>query len=153
MRLRRALRLAAYAWTAVNSLLGLAVGAVASLLGARLRVRHGALEVAGGRLGRWVAQLPAPFGFSAITFGHVILATDPAVLAAVRPHEHVHVRQYERWGPFFIPAYLLSSLLQLLRRRDPYLDNCFEREAYARDGLSRPHAAARPTRPPRRPLR
>jgi hypothetical protein len=130
MRLRSALRLAAYAWAAANSLLGLAIGAVASAFGARLRVRHGALEIAGGRLGRWVARLPAPFGFSAITFGHVILATDAAALNAVPAHEHVHVRQYERWGPFFIPAYLLSSLVQLLRRRDPYLDNPFEREAY-----------------------
>ena len=77
-----------------------------------------------------MARLPAPFGFSAITFGHVILAVDHATLAAVRAHEQVHVRQYERWGIFFFPAYLLSSLVQLARGRRPYLDNYFEREAY-----------------------
>ena len=41
------------------------------------------------------------------------------------------MRQYERWGPFFLPAYLLSSLLQLLRGRHPYRENHFERQAYA----------------------
>jgi hypothetical protein len=41
------------------------------------------------------------------------------------------VRQYERWGAFFIPAYLLSSLVQLARGRDPYRENHFERQAYA----------------------
>jgi hypothetical protein len=107
-------------------LLGLAV----ILWGGRAQVRAGALEFAGGSLGRWVARLPAPFGFSAITFGHVILAVDRATLAAVRAHEQVHVRQYERWGIFLLPAYLLSSLVQLARGRRPYRDNHFEREAY-----------------------
>ena len=46
------------------------------------------------------------------------------------------MRQYERWGPFFLPAYLLSSLVALLLGRDPYLDNRFEREAF-RDEPSR----------------
>ena len=42
------------------------------------------------------------------------------------------MRQYERWGPLFGPAYLLSSLVQLARGRRPYWDNHFEREAYAK---------------------
>jgi hypothetical protein len=41
----------------------------------------------------------------------------------------VHVRQYERWGPLFVPAYLVSSLVLWLRGRDPYWDNPFEVEA------------------------
>ena len=146
-RLRRPLRLAAYAWTAPNTALGLALAALALGLGATARVRHGALEVGGGRLGRFFARLPAPFGFSAITLGHVIVGLDHATLAAVRLHVQVHVRQYERWGPFFIPAYLLSSLVQLLRRRDPYLDNRFEREAY---GGRPPRRTAPPARRMRR---
>ena len=41
-------------------------------------------------------------------------------------------RQCERWGPLFIPAYLLASLWILFnpRGRNPYFDNPFEREAY-----------------------
>ena len=68
----------------------------------------------------------------AITFGHVIIGLDHATLTHLRLHEHVHVRQYERWGVLFFPLYLASSLIQIVRRRDPYLNNCFEREAFAK---------------------
>ncbi len=47
---------------------------------------------------------------AAITFGHTVLARTQADLDASRSHERIHVRQYERWGLFFIPAYLLCSL-------------------------------------------
>lgn len=127
--LRRWLR---YAWAAPYSLLGLLLGLVAVAFGARVRVCAGALEVSGGLWGEWLKRLPSAVSFSAITFGHVILGTDPASLACLREHEHVHVRQYERWGPLYVPAYLLSSLLELLRGRNPYRDNYFEREAYGR---------------------
>ena len=72
-----------------------------------------------------------------MTLGHVILGIDGATLDSARLHEQVHVRQYERWGPLFLPAYFASSLVQLLRGRRPYLDNHFEREAYAKDGRAR----------------
>lgn len=135
-------RLFAYSWASPYSLLGLAFGLVALLLGARAHVREGTLEFGGGWLGARLARRPAPFCFTAIAFGHVILGIDEAALGAVRAHEQVHVRQYERWGPLFGPAYLLSSLAQLLRGRRPYLDNCFEREAYAKAGGA-PGAARR----------
>jgi hypothetical protein len=120
-----------YVWAIPYTLLGLLVGGVAVLMGATLRRRHGVIEVYGGRLGAAVARLPRLFGFSAMTLGHVILAVDHSALAQLRRHEHVHVRQYERWGPLFVPAYLLSSLVQLLRGRNPYRENHFERQAYA----------------------
>ena len=124
-------RLLRYLWAAPYTLLGLVVGAVAVLLGATARRHHGVVEVFGGRAGRALARLPEPLRFSAMTLGHVILAVDRSALAQLRMHEHVHVRQYERWGPAFVPAYLLSSLLQLLRGRNPYRENHFERQAYA----------------------
>ncbi|HXD40768.1 MAG TPA: signal peptide prediction [Ramlibacter sp.] len=123
-------RLFAYAWAAPWSALGLAFGMVAWLLGARAQIHDGALEFGGGRVGAVLSGLPGGLGFSAITFVHVILGLDHATLAQCRAHEQAHVRQYERWGPFFIPAYLLSSLAQLVRGRRPYRDNFFEREAY-----------------------
>ena len=43
----------------------------------------------------------------------------------------VHVRQCERWGPLFIPAYLVASAVLWCRGRDFYEENPFEREAYA----------------------
>ncbi len=119
------------AWAAPYSALGLLLGLAMLLAGGRMQVRQGALEFDGGRLGRLAARLPPPLCFSAITLGHVILGTDQAALAAARSHEQVHVRQYERWGILFVPAYLFSSLVQLALGRRPYQDNRFEREACA----------------------
>lgn len=65
-----------------------------------------------------------------MTLGHIILGRDRPTLDRARAHEHVHVRQCERWGPFFLPAYVMASLLCKLRGQRPYLDNPFEREAY-----------------------
>src|SRR5688500_8089253 len=86
-------------WAGPYSCVGLLLGGLTVLLGGTARVRSGVLEVAGGRLGRLFAWLPAPLSFSAITLGHVILGTDHSTLLQMRRHEHVHVRQYERWGP------------------------------------------------------
>jgi hypothetical protein len=124
-------RAARYAWAAPYTLLGLALGAITLVFGGSVRLHSGVLEFGGGSIGRLVGRMPGRFCFSAITFGHVVLGLDHATLADVRAHEQVHVRQYERWGPCFVPAYLWSCFVQLLRRRDPYRDNHFEREAFA----------------------
>ena len=130
-------RLAAYAWASPNTLLGLLAGLVVLALGGRVRVVRGVTEFSDGLLASWVAD---PVRFNAITFGHVILGVSEAELAAARSHEHVHVRQYEAWGPFFLPAYAASSLWQLLRGRRMYRDNFFERQAYAADANSQANA-------------
>ena len=102
--------------------------------------------MAGGRLGRWVDAMPARFKFVAITFGHVVIGQSHAVLRELRPHEHEHVRQYERWGVLLFAAYLGSSGVQWLCGRDAYGHNRFERQACAAQ-----HAAAVTLRG-RRPL-
>ena len=134
--LNLARRTAAYAWAAPYTLVGLLLGLPACLFGAHAQLHEGALEFGGGNIGALLARLPGRWRFCAITFGHVILGIDHATLAACRAHEQVHVRQYERWGPLFVPAYLLSSMAQLLRGRRPYLDNSFEREAYSTAGAA-----------------
>ena len=73
--------------------------------------------------------------YRAITFGHVVLATETLDDATLR-HELAHVGQYERWGILFVPAYLMASLFQLLRGRHHYSDNPFE--AAARRSAPRP---------------
>lgn len=123
-------RLLGYAWASPNTAVGIFLGGLGMLLGAGARIVEGAIEFSGGRLGALFASSAIGCPFRAVTLGHVILGTDAATLECARSHEQVHVRQYERWGPFFLPAYLLSSLWQLACGRRCYRDNWFERQAY-----------------------
>lgn len=135
---RRIHIIARYAWALPATLAGLLLSLVAFAFGASGRVVEGAIEIAGGRFDRCISMLPRYCRFGAITFGHVIIGADHETLTHVRLHEHVHVRQYERWGVLFFPLYLASSLYQLVRGRHPYLNNCFEREALATSGDCNP---------------
>ena len=71
-----------------------------------------------------------------MTLGHCVITRTQADLDYSRQHELVHVAQYERWGPLFVPAYLACSAWMWLRGRDPYLDNPFEEEAYGPEDLT-----------------
>jgi hypothetical protein len=124
-------RVAAYAWAGPNTLLGLGAGLVMLACGATARRIQGTIEFSGGAIGLLLASRRQPFRFQVVTFGHVILGTSAAALAGAREHEQAHVRQYERWGPFFLPAYLASSVWQLVTGRHVYHDNYFERQAVA----------------------
>jgi hypothetical protein len=129
-------RLLAYAWalpTTALGLLALVLASVAAPLAGRVRTRvvEGVLELHGGLVTRFLSRCtPLPAGASAMTLGHVVLGRDQQALDASRPHERVHVRQCERWGPLFITAYLLASAVLWARGRDFYEENPFEREAY-----------------------
>jgi hypothetical protein len=119
--LRIARRIAAYAWASPNTLIGLVGGLAVLACGGTVRIVRGVAEFAAG--------MPLRVRFDAITFGHVIIGVSEAKLAAARDHEHVHVRQYEAWGPFFLLAYAASSAWQFARGRSMYYDNYFERQA------------------------
>jgi hypothetical protein len=121
------LRALAYAWASPTTAVGLAAGALTLATGGRAQVRRGALEFHGG-FARWMLERTIVRA-SAMTLGHVIVGRDPECLDACRDHEQVHVRQVERWGPAFLPAYLVASLAAKLRGGHYYLDNRFEREA------------------------
>jgi hypothetical protein len=123
-----------YLWALPATGPGLLAAVVTLLTGGRVRVVQGCLEVSGG-FARWLLRRGTPLvgGASAMTLGHVILGQDRTCLDRSRAHEHVHVRQAERWGPFFLPAYLAASgWLWLTGRGDAYLANPFEVEAYNR---------------------
>lgn len=126
-------RLPRYAWAAPNTLLGLFLGTGMLAAGGRLRFVAGTAEVSLGPAARLLERLPRRYRFGAMTLGHVILGLTPETLTALRAHERAHVRQYEFWGPAFLPAYALSSLWQLLRGRRAHRDNWFERQACARE--------------------
>jgi hypothetical protein len=123
----------AYAWAAPATVLGLLL-ALLALRGGRVAIRDGVLE-AHGPLVRWALThlTIVRGGVAAITFGHVVLGRDSDALEWSRTHERVHVAQYERWGPFFLPAYVAASLWAFLRGGDFYLDNVFERAARAKE--------------------
>ena len=135
--MKPAFTLAAYAWASPNTLLGLLAGAAMLALGGKVRVVRGVAEFSGRLL---ALRVTGVLRFNAITFGHVILGVSEAALTMARAHEHVHVRQYEAWGPFFLFAYVASSAWQLLRGRRAYRDNFFERQAYAADARSQADA-------------
>ncbi len=90
-----------------------------------MQIQRSALEFHGG-FARWFARR---VGFSAMTLGHVIIGHDLWSLALCRDHEQAHVRQVERWGIAFIPAYLIASLIAWRQGRHYYRDNWFERNA------------------------
>ena len=118
-----------YIWAFPNTLLGLAFLLPTLLTGGRGRVERGAIEIYGG-FSRYVLRRCLPFPASALTLGHAINGQDRDCLDHSRDHEHVHVRQYETWGPFMLPAYFLSSMLAWRRGGHYYFDNRFEKEAY-----------------------
>lgn len=129
---RRIVRWLGIVWASPYTLLGLALGAAGVCTGGRVRVRGGAIEFYGGAVKWLLRRLPPGEGPAAMTLGHVILGQTNAALDIAAGHERVHVRQYERWGPLMVPAYLGGSLVAWLRGRHPYGDNPFEREAFRR---------------------
>jgi hypothetical protein len=123
---------ARYLWASPATVIGLGAAALAVASGGSTRIVNGVLEVEGGFI-RFILSRCTPLrgGASAMTLGHVVIARNRKLLEQTRAHERVHVRQCERWGPLFIPAYFAASLLAWVRGQRPYLDNHFEREAYA----------------------
>ncbi len=122
-----------YLWALPATCLGLLFVPIALVSGGTVAVVLGVIEIQGGLVGALLRlRLPGVGSAAAMTLGHVILARDQECLDRSRVHEHVHVRQYERWGPFMLPAYFLMSGILYMRGRNPYLDNPFEREAYER---------------------
>ncbi|WP_417393640.1 hypothetical protein [Gimesia sp.] len=121
-------------WASPNTLLGLLIGGVGMCFGGRARIQGRVIEFYDGGTKWFIQRLPHGQFILALTLGHIILGQTDASLDISREHEMVHVRQYECWGPFFLPAYYLSSIYMWLIGRRFYRDNPFEREAYDADG-------------------
>jgi hypothetical protein len=106
-------------WSLPNTLIGLVF---ALLSGAIPRCDDGLL-VARSNRGLAYAFLTRR-GFTAITFGRVVVSAVPITLTLLT-HESHHARQYDVLGPYFLPIYLY------LHARHGYLANPLEREAEA----------------------
>ena len=122
--------LSRYIWSSPNSLIGLFFLPTVFFTDGGFQIVDGMLELHGSFIS-WVLRhcVLLPGGASAMTFGHVVLGRDPEALSLTRVHERVHVRQYELWGPAFIPAYLVAAMWGLVTRKSAYYGNFFEREA------------------------
>ncbi len=127
------LKLFGIVWALPATIVGLVVGTLSLPWGGRVRIRSGCVEFYGRPLAWLLGRLSVRVSVSAMTLGHVILGRNEVELDEAFRHERVHVHQYERWGPFFVPAYLGVSVYLWLRGRDPYWDNPFEVEAYRSD--------------------
>lgn len=128
-------------WVAPVSLCALPLAPLALWRG-RWRIVNGVLEITSPALswflqGPWFRAMSGGAGFAAATIGHVIVARDSACMDRCRVHEHVHVRQCERWGVLFPLAYIGAGLYAAVRARRwsaYYWNNRFEREARAAEG-------------------
>jgi hypothetical protein len=124
-------RIAAYIWASPTTSLGLLFAPATLLSGGGLQIVEGVVEIHGGVTALFLRRCTLlKGGASAMTLGHVVLGRSPEILRQTRTHERVHVRQCERWGPLFLPAYGVASVVALLKGGSAYLDNRFEREAY-----------------------
>jgi len=132
--MRVLLRILQVVWASPYTLIGLFLGGIGLCTGGRARIRGRVIEFYGGAVKWLVLHLPHGQFTLAFTLGHTVLGQSDASLDVSRDHEMVHVRQFERWGPFMGPAYLLSSLVLWITGRRPYRDNPFEREAYDEAG-------------------
>ena len=117
-------------WAGPWSLWGLGIGVMGLLTGGGVRWNGRVLEFWGGLLPVFLRHFPFVAGSPVATFGHVILGRSERHLDACRPHQMVHVKQYECWGPLFVPAYLTCWGALWCCGKRPYYDNPFERQAY-----------------------
>lgn len=125
------LKMIKYLWAFPVTLLGLIAVGLTAVTGGCVQQVSGVIEACGG-FSAWILERVLGRRVCAMTIGHVILGIDKPFLSRAREHEHVHIEQYEKWGPLFVPLYLGSSLLAWLQGKHYYRDNVFEREAYGR---------------------
>ena len=93
-----------FLWTLPNTVLGLVCGA---LTFQRPRVVQGAVVF--DRAPRGLTAVMTRFDRTAMTVGYVIVSAVPVEGTLLR-HEQHHIEQYRRWGPLFIPVYLLLAI-------------------------------------------
>ncbi len=117
-------------WASPWTLLGLLIAIICSPLSVKFIFYHGTVGCYGRGVALVLRRMPIAGGARAMTLGHTIWACDRLAFISTHPHELVHVRQYERWGPFFVPAYLICGVWLWWNSNEPYWDNPFEKEAY-----------------------
>lgn len=124
-----------------GDLLGLTVMRGCGIAASTRRVDAGdvtAVLIEDSRVGRWFRAHPIPI--RAQTLGRHVFALGP-LEDDILAHECEHIRQWERFGPLYLPLYFGSSAVEFLRGGRPYWDNAFE--VAARVQAERETAASR----------
>ena len=130
------LRIFLYLWAFPNTLIGLLFLLPALISGGSVYIVKGVMEIHGPAIAFLLRHIwPMEGTALAMTLGHVVLAQNAYCLDISRRHERIHVRQYEIWGPLFIPAYIIASIIAFFQGKNPYQDNYFEREAYENEKM------------------
>ena len=88
-----------FVWTLPNTVLGTIIGLLTFQIP---RVSSGVLLFDRGPRG--VSSILSRLGRTAMTVGFVVVGTERIDGELLR-HELVHVGQYRRWGPLFLPVY------------------------------------------------
>ena len=127
------------AWASPWSTVGLLCGLCALATGGGGQRVGRVIEFWGGILAPLLRRVPIPGGAAAITLGHTVVARTRDDLERTRAHERVHVDQYERWGPMFVPAYFACWAWLTWSQQDGYIDNPFERDARERERNAEGH--------------
>jgi len=120
------MRIIGYIWAAPVTAIGILLSVLAFATGGSVTLRKGILTACGGTTGKLLCSTKFRRGGAAMALGHVIIARNQECLDRSWNHELFHVRQFERWGIFLLPAYWLVSFTLWCRGYDPYLDNPFE---------------------------
>ena len=127
------------AWRALpGDLMALLVMRCCGITGPGREVRDGAVSavlVEDPRTARYLDHQAMPV--FAQTLGRYVFARERLPETTIA-HEIEHVRQWQRLGPLFLPAYFASSGLALLHGRHPYSANRFEEAASRRAGAVKP---------------
>ncbi|MFN7291828.1 MAG: hypothetical protein ACK5T6_14660 [Pirellula sp.] len=129
-RIRTLMFVPCYLWVAPWTILGLLVGLICKPHGVEFAKQRGTLGIFGPGVASLLRKVPIAGGAKAMTLGHCILAVDRESWRETFSHEWIHVKQYQWFGPLFVPAYFIESAWQWVRGRDPYRDNRFEKQAY-----------------------
>lgn len=133
-------------WRALpGDLLGLVVMRGCGIPAPTREVRSGemtAVLIEDPRVERWFRAHMIPV--RAQTLGRYVFAPGP-IPPDILAHEFEHIRQWERYGPFYLTLYFGASAFALLRGRRAYWDNDFELAARARS--DRETAAERDAEP------
>lgn len=119
-------------WASPYSLLGVLIGGIGLCFGGHVRIRGREIEFDGGVTKWFVRRLPHGQFTLAFTLGHALLGQTDSSLDVLCNHEAVHVTQFERWGPFMLPACFFCSTYMWGTGCWFYRDNPFEREAKRR---------------------